>query len=237
MNDLNHVFHDFGSRCNRIGSHEPGACGNSAECSSFISQQIQLICFFRNRQLAHGNTVKCFYRRIIAFLEDILILGNNFFALFPEAVRNESVERIFRESQYAGAHAQSCDIFHLHAAVLFGQIRNRKCQKDFSGMLFHLRMESAVRNNNAALRHLAFMDINRFLIQCHQAVYPFSDGRNDFCRNAQRNGGMTALDAGCKKSLTEEIVAFLRQYTAQNFPAGFYTLPLLASHFPYKITF
>ena len=48
---------------------------------------------------------------------------------------------------------------------------------------------------------------------------------------------MATFNAGCKKALAEQGIPFLRQYTAQDLAAGLYALPLLAAHFPDKITF
>ena len=64
-----------------------------------------------------------------------------------------------------------------------------------------------------------------------------ANGRDFFRRNAQRDGGVAALDTGSKEALAEKRVSFLRQDLAKDFAAGLDTLSLLAAHLPDKITF
>ena len=237
MNYFNHVFHDFRSRGNGVGCHETGSGGNGAQRSSFIAQKVELVFLRRGSQLAQFYAVHGSNGGIIAFLEDFLVLRNDVFALLGKAVCNEPVEGIFRESQHTGAHAQSCNILHLQAAVLFGQFRNGKSQHDAAAVGFKFRMESIVSNDDAPFRHFFAVEIDGLLVQSYQAVYMLANGSHFLCGNAKSNGCMTAFNTGCKKTLAEKGIAFLCQHTAQDFAAGLYALPLLAAHFPNKITF
>ena len=237
MNHLDHIFHDFRSRSDGVRSHETGTCRNSTQSGSFITQEVQLILLRRSSQLAQFHTVHGSDSRIIAILENLLILGNNFLALLGETVSDEPIERSFREAQHARTHTESCDILHLQAAILLGHFRNRKSQHHTARMRFKLRVESIISDDNAPFRHFFSVKIDCFLIQSHQAVYMFTNGCYLLSRNAQSNGRMTTLDAGCEKALAEKRIPLLRQDAAQNFTAGLYALPLLAAHLPDKITF
>jgi len=237
VNYFNHVFHDFRGRGNGVGSHEAGAGGNGTQSGGFVAQKIELVFLRRSRQMAQFHAVHGSNGGIIAFLKNFLVLGNDFFALLGETVCNEAVEGIFRESQNAGAHAQGRNVFHLQAAVFLCQFRNGKGQHNAAAVGFKLRMEGIVGDDDAPFRYFLAMEINGLLVQGHQAVHMLADGSHFLCGNAKGNGCMAALNAGCKKALAEQGIAFLRQYAAQDLAAGLYALSLLSAHFPNKITF
>ena len=235
--DFDHVFHDFRSRGNRVRCHEAGTCGNSTEGCCFIAKQVQLIFLRRSCQSPQRYALQLLDSYIIAVLENLFVLGNDFFALLAEAFSDETIERVFRESQNACAHAQCSDVLHLHAAVLSCQLRDWKRQENTSGMCVKFRVECVISDDNAALRNFMTVKVDSLLVQGYQAVYMLTD-RSDFFRcDTQGNRCMTALNAGCEETLAEKGIPFLCQYASENFAAGFYALTLLSAHFPNKITF
>ena len=237
VDDFDHVFHDFRSRGDRVGSHETGAGGNGAQCGCFIAQEIELVLLWRSCQLAQIYALHFSDGSVVAFFEDFLVLGNHSFALLGETVSDEAVERGFRESENAGAHAQRCDIFHLHAAVFLSHLGDRESQGNHAAVCFEFRTECRIGDDDAASRHFLAVDVNGFLIQSHQAVYMLTNGSHFLRSDTKSDGGMAAFDAGCEETLAEERVPFLCQYTSQDFAAGFDALSLLAAHLPDKITF
>jgi hypothetical protein len=237
MDHLDHVFHDFRSRGNGVGSHEPGTGGNGAEGRCFIAQEVQLVFLRRCCQTSQFHAVHGSDGCIIAFLENLLVFGNNFFALLAKTLGNETVEWIFREPENTGAHAEGRNVLHLQAAVLLCQFRNRKGQYDTTAVGFKLRMECIIGNDDASFRHFFTMEINGLLVQGHQTVHMLPDSSYFLRCNTKGNGRMAAFDTRSKKTLAEKGIPFLCQDTAQDFAAGLYALPLLAAHFPYKITF
>lgn len=84
MNHFDHVFHDFRSGGNRIGSHETGAGGNGAQRSGFVAQKVKLVLLRRRSQFAQLYAVHGSNGGVIAFLEDFLVLCNDVFAFLAK---------------------------------------------------------------------------------------------------------------------------------------------------------
>ncbi len=182
-------------------------------------------------------TLHRFHRTIVAFDESRPVILDDIRALLFKAMRDETEERFLRETQETGRHAESRDVFHLQGAVRLRDVRNRKRQENAPRMCFPFRFESAVRQNDAAVADFIAVEINRFLIERHEAIDRLSDRRDLMRCDAKRDCRMSALDARREQALAEERVALPRQDIAENFAAGLHALPLLAAHFPNKIGF
>ena len=99
VNRLNHVFHDFGRRRNRVARHETGARRESAERDRFVTHQKQQIGIRRFGQASgRGKIIFLFIDQTRPLVECAHVGRNHFLRLFREAIRNRRDETFTRET-------------------------------------------------------------------------------------------------------------------------------------------
>ena len=206
VNRLNHVFHDFGRRRNRVARHETGACRESAKRDRLIAHQKQQIGIRRFGQASgRGKIFFLLIDQTRPLVERAHVGRDHFLRLFREAIRNRRDETFAREAQVRDRHAERHNIFHLQRAALFGGIRDRQSQeRNARRQMIAFRREFRVGDQHAARTQFVTVLINRFLIERDQVVHAFADRSQLMAGDPQCEGRMPALDARGEQTLGKQ---------------------------------